>query len=121
MLSKAEMARRRSVWLALSALWLDTEFTEEGIHYIAKVLHASGYSVTELRSIYLNEVAPVVYMNALSVAGAWAGFDPDWLSEQAAKRANKGATTWDSRWNVKRRIMTYATEHHWKRLEQLLS
>ena len=88
---------------------------------IARVLRSSGYSLRELRAIYLKEVAPVVYLNMFSVAGVWSGFDPVWLNEEAAKRARDDKAIWDSRWNVKQRMMTYATEHHWKQLERLLS
>lgn len=121
MLSKAEIVRRKPVWQALSELWLDTVLDEEDIRRIAQVLRLSGYSTSELRSIYLREVAPVVYSNTFSAAGVWAGFDPAWLSEEATKRARDDGAIWDSRWNVRQRIMTYATEHHWKELERLLS
>jgi hypothetical protein len=121
MLSVAEITRRKPVWQALAELWLDTALSEDDVQRIAEVLRASGYSVGELRLIYLKEVAPVVYRNAFSVAGAWSGFDSAWLSKEAAKRAEASPTCWDSRWNAKQRIMTYATEHYWKQLERLLS
>ncbi|MGH9901020.1 MAG: DUF7079 family protein, partial [Pyrinomonadaceae bacterium] len=78
MLSGEEIERRRPVWLAVSDLWLDTELDEADLRRIAGVLADSGYAVEELTRIYLYEVAPVVYLNMFSVAGAWAGFDPQW-------------------------------------------
>jgi len=38
-------------------------------------MHDSGYSIDELRHIYLYEVAPAVFGNLLTAAGEWAGFD----------------------------------------------
>ena len=121
MLPKTEVARRRPVWIALSELWLDTELDEADLHRIADVLRASAYSLIELRQIYLHEVAPVMYPNTLSVAGEWAGVDPDWLVAEATKRAGDHSKAQDSRWSLRQHVMTYATEEHWKRLEQLLS
>lgn len=121
MLSEAEIARRRPVWVALSELWLDTELDEADLHRIAEVLRASAYRLAELRRIYLHEVAPVMYPNTLSVAGEWAGVDPDWLVAEITKRMGDTSKARDRRWKLKQRVMTYASEDHWKRLVQLLS
>ena len=63
------------------------ELTDDDLHRIADVMKRSGYSVPQLRDIYLFEVAPVVFPNMLSVAGEWAGFDEEWLFNMAAQRA----------------------------------
>jgi hypothetical protein len=54
-------------------------------------LSASGYPIGVLRDIYLFEVAPVVFGNLFVVAGAWSGFDDEWLFARATKRARAGA------------------------------
>lgn len=119
--AEIDIARRRPVWLALSELWLDTALSDADLRRIAAVLHASGYSLAELRTIYLREVAPVVYLNTFTAAGVWAGFDADWLCEEAGRRAAARARVWDSPWNLRQRLRTYATTHHWRRLEALLA
>jgi hypothetical protein len=85
----AEIERRKPVWSAFSDLWLDTELTEDDLRRIAEVMKWSGYTIPELRGIYLFEVAPVVFPNLLSVAGEWAAFDEEWLFVEATERARK--------------------------------
>lgn len=82
MLSNKEINIRKPVWSALSELWLDTELQESDLNRVAEIMFESGYSFEELREIYEKEVAPVVYMNLLSPAGEWAGFDNEWLHEK---------------------------------------
>src|SRR5262249_26873070 len=88
-LDEAEIDRRKPVWAALSELWLDTELTEDDLQRIAGVLRASGHPIGVLWEIYLYEVAPVVFLNLLTVAGEWAGFDREWLFAEATKRARR--------------------------------
>jgi hypothetical protein len=82
----------------------------------------SGYSLDELRDIYLFEVAPVVFPNLLTVAGEWAGFDEEWLVAEVTKRAKKRnlilrafVTIGIGNW-----LMTYATEGYWDTLVKML-
>ncbi len=86
-ITDAEAESRKPVWTAFSEFWLDTELTDSDLQWIAAVAAASGYTVSELRDIYLYEVAPVVGANLLVVAGEWAGFDEKWLHAEARKRA----------------------------------
>jgi hypothetical protein len=86
-IDETAIERRKPVWAALSELWVDTELTDDDLHRIADVMKRSGYSVTILREIYMFEVAPVVFPNLLTVAGAWAGFDEEWLFIEMTKRA----------------------------------
>ena len=79
MLSEAEIAVRRPVWVALSELWLDSVLQDRDLTHIARVLRDSGYDRETLEAILFEEVAPVVYRNLYSVAGEWMGFDEDWL------------------------------------------
>ena len=80
---------RRPVWIALSELWLDTELSAADLDRIAGVLRASPYSLEEIDAIHWEEVAPVVWVNALSVAGVWDAFDADWLAERCARAADR--------------------------------
>jgi hypothetical protein len=117
-----EFERRKPVWAALSDLWLDTELTENDLQRIAGVMKRSGYNIVELRDIYLFEVAPVVFLNLLTVAGEWAGFDEEWLFAEATKRAKKQNLILRAmvRLGVGKWLMTYATEGHWAKLVELV-
>ena len=122
-LDDSEIERRKPVWAALSELWLDTELEEDDLRRIAEAMRRSGYSVGELRDIYLFEVAPVVFPNLLSVAGEWAGFDREWLAAEAARRARRRTPILRLlvRLGIGRRAMTFATERHWHRLVEMLA
>ena len=119
----AEIERRKPVWVALSDLWLDTELTEDDLRRIAGVMRRSGYTVQELREIYLFEVAPVVYPNLLSVAGEWAGFDEEWLVREVTRQARRKSVILRLlvKIGVGRKILTFATEGHWEKLVGMLS
>ena len=88
-MTAAELAARRPVWYALSRLYLDTELDDGDLRQIAANLAPAPYSVAEIRDIELWEVAPVVYSNVVAVAGAWAGFDEDWIHAECEKRARR--------------------------------
>jgi hypothetical protein len=102
--------------VALSDLWLDTELTDEALSHIANVMDESGYSLKELRKIYINEVAPVVYTNLLSVAGVWTGFDEKWLQEEIIELLRKQNVFIQLKHKILRGIMLYASDRHWKAL-----
>ncbi len=77
----SDLAGRRTVWLALSDLFLDTDvnlFREGDIRTLA----ASPYSLDELDAILREEVYPACSFNLTLVAGEWAGFDADWLERR---------------------------------------
>jgi hypothetical protein len=76
-IDEGEIERRKPVWSSLSDLWLDTELADDDLQRIAQVMKRSEYSIYELRDIYLFEVALVVFLNLLTVAGEWGGFDED--------------------------------------------
>lgn len=88
--SESELANRKPVWIVLSELFLDTD-AELSYDYIIRVCSESPYTQEELRGILVDEVAPVVSANLLSVVGEWAGFDEEWLVESVCKRA-KGSS-----------------------------
>jgi hypothetical protein len=78
----------------------------------------SGCSIEELREIYKKEVAPVVYMNLLSPAGEWADIDNKWLHESIISSLNSRSRSGELLLKLKRRVMFYATEDHWRDLEK---
>jgi hypothetical protein len=122
MLTDSEVERRKPVWTAFSEFWLDTELEDQDLRRIAGVAAASGYTVGQLRDIYLYEVAPVVYINTWVVAGAWQGFDESWLHTEARRRAER-RNLWLRFWvflGIGRWPMAYATERHWRRIVELL-
>ncbi|MDR2880545.1 MAG: hypothetical protein LBV29_01400 [Azoarcus sp.] len=126
MLTDAEVERRKPVWTALSEFWLDTELDDNDLRRIARAAAASGYSVSELRDIYLYEIAPIVGPNLLpfGIQGEWVGFDEQWLHTIARLRAERRARRRGRRFGFLLRMMlktmTYATEDNWHRMVALL-
>lgn len=82
-----DLASRLPVWEALSTLFLDTDVSLLR-DYRAKVLAASPYEIEEIDRILRDEVFPVCSWNLFSIAGEWAGFDPDWLVAKITRRIN---------------------------------
>jgi hypothetical protein len=77
-----DLVRRRSVWQALSDLFLDTELTEAFYRFIARTIIESGYSPAQVRSILWEEVFLVIEFNLRHPAGVWEGFRVEWLEEK---------------------------------------
>lgn len=77
---------REEVWIAMSALWLDAELSQEALEQLALIVKNSGFSQQELNSIFNLELAPFLGANQNCVIGEWAGFDPDWVCENARLR-----------------------------------
>lgn len=109
--------RRQAVWLALSELWLDTELDDASLERLARILWESGYPQPELEAIFRLEVAPVVWLNAWTPLGVWAGFDPDWLFEGCRRNQARRHSSWH-RWRccVLERPMTYGCRKEWARI-----
>lgn len=82
-----DLGARRPVWEALSDLFLDTD-TSLSRQWRAEQLAASPYAIEHLEFVLVNEVYPVCKYNLWSVAGEWAGFDPDWLEARILARLN---------------------------------
>jgi len=85
---KLDLATRRPVWEALSTLFLDTDVSLLR-DYRARLLAASPYGIEELERILRDEVFPVCSWNMFSVAGEWAGFDPEWLEARIIRRLDR--------------------------------
>lgn len=119
MLTEPDIERRKPVWIALADLWLDTELQHYELRYIATVMKDSGYTLGELRNIYLYEVAPVVYQNLLSPAGEWAGFDQTWLVAEIERQLRRRSSLKHLMLRIKKPLMTYATKTEWQQLERM--
>ena len=72
---------RKPVWIALSEFYLDTELDDNDCERIARIFALSPYSIDEIKLIDRFEVAPVLSINLMSVAGVWDAFDEAWLIE----------------------------------------
>jgi hypothetical protein len=107
---------REAVWIALSDLYLDTD-TESSIEPCAERLAESPFANDELKRILFEEVHPALVANLLSVAGAWAGFDPDWL---CARIRRQQASAWQLRW-FWRRVLTGVPRGLWPRLDAIIT
>lgn len=88
---------RRSLWMALSTLYLGGEPSEEDLDWVAARCAASPYSFGEIDRIMFDEVYPVLVGNLRSPARERAGFDARWLSETIiARGARRGLPWWAS-------------------------
>jgi hypothetical protein len=92
--SDVDIESRRPVWAALSELFLDTNLDSADVNRIAKTLASSRYSLDELDQILLSEVYPACRSNLLSMAGEWAGFDPEWLESRILRGPSSMARAW---------------------------
>lgn len=80
-----DLAARQPVWEALADLFLDTDTSMSRAWRVGQLLD-SPYSLAQIEFILVEEVYPVCKYNLMSVAGEWAGFDPDWLRERILRR-----------------------------------
>lgn len=88
-----DLEHRRPVWEALSSLFLDTD-TSLLRSWRVGILAASPYSIEELQEILVDEVYPVCRSNLFSIAGEWAGFDPEWLENRILRRLRSPFHRW---------------------------
>jgi len=79
-----DLPRRQRLWSALSDLYLDAEIDPGRI---AGEVRALGYSADEAWDALRYQVGPAVWLNLLSPAGVWQGFDADWLRTEILLRA----------------------------------
>jgi hypothetical protein len=93
-LSDGDLANRRPVWLALSELFLDTHLSSSDLDRLAKELARSPYSIVELDAILLWEVYLACRGNLFSLAGEWAGFDPEWLESRILQKRSPVGVAW---------------------------
>jgi hypothetical protein len=96
-LTPEQLTVRRPVWEALSELYLDTD-TRPGLPALARTLAVSELSADDLRTVWQDEVTPLLHSNLLSVAGVWAGFDQDWLETRIVARRTRLGDRMGDRW-----------------------
>jgi hypothetical protein len=105
-----DLEHRRPVWGALSDLFLDTD-TSLARAWRVGILAASPYSIEEFQAILLDEVSPVCRSNFVSVAGEWAGFDPEWLENSILRHLRSPFYPW-RRFNLARLALPLPQEWH---------
>ena len=112
---------RQALWKALSTLFLDTEPDSHDYRYIARIARENDFSITQVKHIFENEVAPACAINLFQVAGEWAYFDEAWLFTRIQKkRFNTDATFFPA---IKfLRSFTYRSylREEWEKLEKYL-
>lgn len=110
-----EIDRRRPVWQAMSAFFLDTELDAADDERIADVLAASGYSIDELERILWHELSPILHWNLMSIAGEWAGFDMQSVEQQILSHPAGKFRRWWSHITG-----GHIARHAWSRVRQIL-
>ena len=111
-----EIERRRPVWAALSAFFLDTEIDDAARDEIIATVRASGYSVEDLDAILWRELCPVLHVSLLSVAGEWSGFDMTYVEQQILARPAGRLRQW---WSYVAR--GHIARHEWHRVKSALN
>ena len=87
--TEAQIEERFPVWDALSDFFLDTSLQADDYKRIAKTLAATRFTESEIEEILVCEVCPVCRWNLASIAGEWAGFNPEWLKTKITPRIGK--------------------------------
>jgi hypothetical protein len=116
-----ELSRRRPVWEALSAFFLDTALDDSQLREIAAILHASGYTESQLDDVLTTELAPLLYPNLciwVTVAGVWNGFDVTWIERQVLTGKHRAVQKWYNWGNrfICNRVVRGVKEHYWYRV-----
>lgn len=102
--------------MAMADQFLDTE-TRTWIPGAALTFVEAGYSAREAERIWRFEVTPVVSQNLWVVAGEWAGWDEEWLSERAGRLQGRGPRLgWLSHLNY--RLCVLGLHRHWVAMEK---
>ena len=110
---------RRPIWDLMQNFWMDTDPAILLAH-VAQVCADSKYTVSELESIYWNEVRPAVSFNLFMLpAPEWAGFEIKWLTDRILKKHRfdkklpfKWLHPYTNRWWEKLRIAISATRNN---------
>lgn len=111
-----ELERRRPVWEAISAIFLDTEIDDAWREQIVNTLRSSGYSESELDNILWAELCPVLHTNLLSFAGEWAGFDMEYVEQSILSRPAGRIRQWTAYINGGN-----IARHAWRRIKESMA
>ncbi|SDS07586.1 hypothetical protein SAMN05216271_1096 [Halopseudomonas sabulinigri] len=80
-------AARVALWAAFSELFLDTDISADTHRFVARRIIESGLPPETVLQVLWLEVFPALCDNLRVVAGEWAGFNDEWLSERVASIA----------------------------------
>ncbi|WP_133162246.1 DUF7079 family protein [Hyphococcus luteus] len=108
-----DLKDRQPVWDYLQYFWMDTD-PEILFPRIVNICANSKYSLDEIEQIFWNELEPAVGFNLWGIAGEWAGFEIDWLSERILKKNRFGRPL------PLRQLRPHAS-HWWGRLKSAVS
>ena len=112
---------RDRLWVAMSDLWLDDELDEERLSQIAEVVRDSGLGPGELEEVFALELAPFLGANQRTVAGAWSGFDPQWVCAEARRQraARRAPRRLFERLRARLGLTTHAARPAWERVKEI--
>jgi hypothetical protein len=119
MLAEAEIEKKLPVWHVLSDVFLDTELQPEDYSRIAAALGNSGYSVSALKAIFEDEVAPAFVFNMLDVAGEWTSWNVHEVREIMLRSLRSDQKLPPMRW-LARRIYGRYVRDEWQKISALL-
>ncbi len=112
-------ATRKKIWIELSEFYVDTELTSEDFDRISNTFLQSGLGISKIKEIDLMEVFPLLQPNLLNVAGAWAGFDEEWLLSECTKRYIRRKNIFHRLnckfWNI---FFYWMRRDHWNQIEK---
>ena len=111
--------QRRQARLAISELFLDTALDQADFLRLRDTLRAARLSPAELDGIYYDELAPILYRNLNTPAGAWSGFDAAWLEQEIQRVARRPG--FPPLRGLRRLFVTRSTIKDWRRLRALVT
>ncbi|MEM7085463.1 MAG: hypothetical protein AAF489_04730 [Bacteroidota bacterium] len=102
-------------------MYLDTELDYYDYRQIALTIIQSPFSLEQVKKINRREVFPVLYINLLSMTGAWAGFDRDWLVEKIVKRSRRRGMLSKMGLSMIHGPLKWMYKRHWVEIEEVLT
>jgi len=109
---------RKPIWIALSEFYLDVELQESDLSHIALMVFESPYSINKVKKINKYEVFPVLQPNLLSVAGAWAGFDEEWLINSITDSLTKRKAIKTIGIEISYLLFKWMCKEYWEKLDK---
>ena len=115
-----ELEKRKPIWKAISAFYLDTELQDYDYTFIAEILQESKLSMRQLKDIDRYEVLPVLKFNLISVTGVWTEFNEKLLFEHCSKHFKKRSLI--TRFTSKILQFFYGdNQQHWQQIEKYIT
>ena len=114
------LEKRKPIWKAISAFYLDTELQDYDYTFIAEILQESKLSMRQLKDIDRYEVLPVLKFNLISVTGVWTEFNEKLLFEHCSKYFKKRSLI--TRFTSKILQFFYGdNQQHWQQIEKYIA